>query len=318
MKKIFIGLMLIFSLNILSSIELSLKESSVVNNDEVRLIDVVNEKIPENIGNILLTKNKKFPIKIKNDNVMKILFENNFTNIILSGKETIVYKNISLNEDTSTDIQETNLNSPLTFLENYLSKYIDKNNFKIKVTLVKIEPFIDLDKVNENYKWEINKLKFGLKDISNLKKIDLTIGDKKYNTTINVNINSNIWFSKQSFLKDDYFKKDSFYSKNVDITVFNDLEYLIFDINKALDTKFINSIGTGEALRWNVLKKIPLVIKDQNLKIVINKNNLKIEVNCISLSDSFENEKIKVKLQNGREKMGTLRRNNGECYVELL
>jgi flagella basal body P-ring formation protein FlgA len=319
MKNILLAIYLILTFTMLYSMKFSLKDEVFIKSNSLKFSDLIIENDSGSTGNIEIKKLDYFPLKIKSNEILKKLFENNVFDITLSGKETIVYFTDDSNVEKQELIQEVKKKEqPVEFLEEYLANFLDKNRFKIKVNLTKIEPFIDIDSIPEDYKWEISKLNTGLKDIANLKNVSLFAGKKKYNVSIDMNIYADVWLSRQSFIKEDFFKKESFEMKNIDITAFKDVEQLVFDIDKAQNTKFTGHIGTGEILKWNLLKRIPLVIKDENLKILIEKNGMRITLNCASLQEAFENEKIKVKLKNGREKIGTLRKNLGDCYVELL
>jgi flagella basal body P-ring formation protein FlgA len=320
MKKIFFTIIFIFILTSVFSLRLSLKDEVIIYKNNLKISDLIKENVSDDIGKIEIGEIKFFPYKLKNNDILKKFFENGFFDITLSGEESIIYL---LNEDSKKYLDEnqqveSKIQNPIDFLEEYLSKYIDKNKFKIKINLTKIEPFLDIENLNEEYKWELNKMKFGLKDIADLKKLDLNVGKRKYDVNIDVNIYADVFFSKQSFLKDDIVYPVHFIAKNIDITAFRDAEQLVFDVEKASNSKFITNIGTGEVLKWSVLKKIPLVVRDQGLKIKIDKAGMNISINCVAVSDAYENEKIKVKLNNGKEKIGVLRKNNGECYVELL
>ncbi|HOV15833.1 MAG TPA: flagella basal body P-ring formation protein FlgA, partial [Spirochaetota bacterium] len=111
--------------------------------------------------------------------------------------------------------------------------------------------------------------------------------------------------------------KTNFIKKYLDISIFKESDSIVFDIDKVPNSKFIKSIGTGEVLKWTNIKKIPLVVKEEDLKLKIIRNSITVEINCKSMQDGYENEKIKIKLSNGRERMGLLKKDNGEIYVEI-
>ena len=314
-KVIFLFILFLFEFSIYS-LDITLKEKVFVIDKNLYLKDIVFEKLPSNLENIIIYNKYNFKNRIKNNELLKLLISQNVNNINLSGKETFI-EIVEDGDVTEDRVEENEKETPIAFLEEYLSNYVDKERFKIKITLIKTEPQIDLNNFDSVYNWEINKLNYGLKDIANLKRIPLIVGDKKYFVNIDVNIFADVWISKQSFLKDDFLKKDEFYTKNLDITAYKEIDNLVFEIIKAENTKFIAGIGTGEILRWNVLKKIPSIIKDENLKLIIKRKNIEVTIPCVSLSDAYENEKIKVKLINGKEKIGILRKNNGELYVEI-
>jgi flagella basal body P-ring formation protein FlgA len=322
MKKILFCFYFIISITSLfpvefsqTPMEISLKDR--INTDEKTIVlsEIINETIPPDIGNIKITELNYFPYRLKNDLIMSKLIEKGYKDIILSGKEILIYKNnIEKTADLETNVKITD---PIKFLENYLSSFIDKNLYQIKVNVTGTEPSIDITSIKDDFTWEFDRMNYGLKDIADLKKLVLKTNDKKYNISININIFSRVWISKKSFQKDENLAAISFYMKNVDITAYKNPESIISDINSAADMRFTENIGTGEVLRWNQLKKNPLIIKDQNLKIIITDKNLELSVNCTASGDGYLNEKIKVKLVNGKEKIGMLRKNSGGFYVEL-
>ena len=215
----------------------------------------------------------------------------------------------------SIDIE--NVENPINFLINYLSSLIDKEKFKIDVNVVKTEPKIDLETINTNFNWELGKFNNGLKDIIELKKAILFIDKKKHNVTLDINIFTDVYMSKKSFLENDFFSRDNFIKKYLDISIFKDSDSIVFDIDKVSNSKFVKSIGTGEVLKWTNIKKIPLIVKDEDLKLKIERNSITVEINCKSMQDGYENEKIKIKLSNGRERIGLLKKSDGEVYVEI-
>jgi flagella basal body P-ring formation protein FlgA len=285
---------------------------------DIKLSDVINESIPAEIGNILLADLTSFPYKINNDEIVAKLIERGYKDLIVKGKEVIIYK--MTNEENSgketAEIKKSGKNA-VGFLEEQLSSYLDKSKYRIKINVTGASPSLDMDSISDDFIWELNKFNYGLKDIAGIKSLVLKSDDKKYDVDIDVNIYANVFLARRSFKKGEPFKNDFFYAKNVDITLYKDPEDIVLDPGKAYDSKFSVPVGSGEVLRWSSLSKTPLVVKEQNLKILINKNGFRITVNCIAMSDCFENEKLKVKLENGREKTGVLKRIDGECYVEL-
>jgi len=134
---------------------------------------------------------------------------------------------------------------------------------------------------------------------------------------LNINLYGNVYISKKNFFKEEIFKKDNFIKKYVDISTYKDPENIVFNIDKIQNSKFINNIGGGEVLRWKDLSQIPLLIKNENTKAILKKGNFEIILPCIVLNDSYENQKVKIKLKNGKELIGTLKNQDGENYVEL-
>ncbi|HQJ05880.1 MAG TPA: flagella basal body P-ring formation protein FlgA, partial [Spirochaetota bacterium] len=220
------------------------------------------------------------------------------------------------NESASDRVSETNT-TPVKFLENYLADYIDSPNMKLSVSINKVSKNFDLNSIKGDYKWEIDKLKKGLADIINLKKVFINADKSRYLVELEVSVIADVYISKKSFVSGDYINKDLFIKKTVDIAAYSNGEQLVFDINKADKSKFVKDFGAGEVLRWSSIKKIPLVVKGEELKVVIKKNRTTVTIFCESMQDAYENEKIRVKLANKKEKIGILRERDGDKYVEI-
>ena len=188
----------------------------------------------------------------------------------------------------------------------------------MNITLLDIKPFINLQNINKNFRWELDKIKYGLKDLEKLNNFTLIVDDKKYIVKLQVDIYTDILIAKQGFIRGDYFKLEGFNKKNVDITSIEKIDTIVFNINDLKNTQFIKNIGTGEILRWTSLKTNPPVKKGDAINLVYKKNNIEIILPCILLLDGYENQKIKVKLNNGNEKSGTLKCKKGIYYVEVL
>lgn len=317
MKQLFVFLFLLTFFTPVFGLKLSLKENAMVCNRIVKVSDLVFEETDKELGSIVVLELKNDYYKLKNNELLSKLILNGYKDIIISGKESIIVYEDNESEQTNDilDIEENN--NSITFLRDYLTSIIDKDNFKININILKTEPKIELEEVKENYNWELDKFKNGLKDIIELKKCIIVVDKKKYYVTLDINIYTDIYISKKSFLENDFFNKDNFIKKYLDISIFKDSDQLVFDIEKACNSKFIKEIGTGEALKWSYIKKIPLIVKDEEIKMKIERNNIMIQIKCTALQDGYENEKIKVKLINGKEKIGILKKINGENYVEI-
>ncbi len=298
-------------------LELSLRERVVTSHTTVKVSDLIYENVKDSIGDITIVTLDRDSYKLKSEALLAKLLENGINDITISGKESLIYliDDNAYKDNTDSDIDPPN--TPVTFLKEYLSNLVDKEKFKIDVNITKVEPKIDLENVKSKWNWELGKFQNGLKDIVLLKKATLVIDKKKYNVTLETNVFTDVFISKKSFLDGDFFNRDNFLKKHLDISIFKDSETIVFDIDKVANSRFVKSIGTGEVLKWTNIKKIPLVVKDEELKLKIVRNNITVLINCKSMNDGYENEKIKVKLQNGREKVGLLKKENGEVYVEI-
>ncbi|HOV14029.1 MAG TPA: hypothetical protein PK771_07075, partial [Spirochaetota bacterium] len=211
MKSFFVVILFYISFSSLTPIfglKLSLKENVTISQKSVKVSDLVYEKVEIEIGNITILELNNNYYKLKSSELLNKLIENGYKDITISGKESIIYYNenpLSENKELSDDIE--NILNPVTFLTQYLSGLIDKEKFKININITKVEPKIDLESVNSNFNWELGKFTNGLKDIIELKKAIIFIDKKRYNVSLDINILTNVYMSKKSFLENDFFNK---------------------------------------------------------------------------------------------------------------
>lgn len=303
----------------LFSINITMKESVVIDKNSITLQDIANEDISETKYDIVLAENIEKNFILTNKEALTKLMENNIFDASIFGKQTVIVlkrSELSGQEYINDKADETKI-SPVKFLENYLADYIDSPNMKLSISIGKVSKNFDLNSIKGDYKWEIDKLKKGLFDIINLKKVFINVDKARYLVELEVSVITDVYISKKSFVNGDYINKDFFIKKSVDIATYSNGELLVFDINKADKSKFIKDFGAGEVLRWSAIKKIPLIVKGEELKIVIKKNRLTVTIPCESMQDAYENEKIKVKLSNKKEKIGILKERDGDKYVEI-
>lgn len=320
MKSFFVALSFIFFsfLTPVFGLKLSLRENVTVFEKKARVSDLIFEKYEDKILDIVVVELQKNFYRLTSGELISKLIENGYKDISVSGKETLIcYCEESDLNDEKSDGAKIDLFNPTDYLSDYLASLIDKDNFKIKINVLRTEPKIDLENVKSDFNWSLGKFNDGLKDIIELKKAILFIEKKKYTVYLDVNIFGDVYISKKSFLENDFFNKDNFIRKNIDISIFKDSDTIVFDIDKVTNSRFVKAIGAGEVLKRTNIKKIPLVVKDEDLKLKIKRSNIAVEIKCKSLQDGYENEKIKIKLDNGREKIGLLRKDNGEIYVEI-
>ncbi len=329
MKKSFIIFILIIIIFKIYSYNIKLKEKVLIKNNTIKISDIIEEtNISElnSINFITIETIDKFPYKIYNNEVTNFLLSHGFYDITITGNSTTVY--IDSDKKSSDNKNKTNENlinkfsdninyHPIIFLENYLNSVFNDKNLNIKIDLIKIEPEINLEDINTDYNWELKKLDYGLKDFEKIKRIPIFINNKKYISTINIKIFSDVLISKKNFLKDDYFDINGFYKNNIDITIFKNIDTIVTDFLNLDKTQFIKNSSLGEILRWSNIKKIPLVKQGELINLTIKRKNLEINIQCTLLEDGFENKKVKVKLNNGNEKFGILKINQGKCYVEI-
>lgn len=309
MKKFI--LFLILNIYTLYSLNITLKEKVEITKNRLFLKEIIKEDIEDIIGRIYIDIQKS-PTIITSDFILQQLYNNNIYTINIIGAQTIV----TIISEEKEKIESKKDLDPLSFIKNYLSQYIPQE-FDIKVTLRNIEPYIDIFDIKKDFKWEIKKFEKGLKDVINLKKAILILNNKKYLVTFNIYIYTNVYISKKYFFKDEIFQKEYFIKKYLDISTYKDPEDIVLDIEKIKNLKFINNIGIGEILRWKDLNKIPLLVKEEETKAILKRGKFEIILPCVILANGNENEKVKIRLKNGKKLTGTLKNQNGESYVEL-
>ena len=303
----------------LTAVEMSLKSKMISRDGKIVLSDIINEKVEDDIAGLKIADISSFPYRLRNDEVLARLIENGYRELILKGKEIIIYQNDPDDEITKPHNGNlTDKKDALTFLEESLSSYIDATRYRIRIGATRIDPSIDLKNVNENFIWVMDKFKYGLKDIASIKKLVLKVDNKNYSVDLDVKVLADANIARRNFKKGELFNNDFLKAKSIDLTLYKNPEDIVVDGSKTYKYRFACNIGTGEVLRWSDLDRNPPVSKNQSLKILIEKNGFSITVNCTALEDCFDNEKIKIRLDNGREKTGILRNKNGEYHVELL
>ncbi len=298
---------------------LVLKENIVTNNSKVMLQDIILNKLPPDIPNTLIIDLKKSNINISANKILEILFSNSIYNINLIGEYTqINLENDIQNEENAIVELNSEKKDPLGYLEEYFESFFENNNFTFQIDLLKIEPEMNIKMIKNDYKWELNKSYYNLNELKKIKNIPLIIDGNKYQTTLSIKIFSNIWTAKQAFNKNDSLKEEGFLLNYIDITKLDNIDAIVFDINRAKYSTFISNINTGEILKWTQLKTKPSVTKGESIKAILKKNPFEIILPCIVINDGHEDDKIKVKLINGKEIFGILRNNKGEVYLEIL
>ncbi len=298
-----------FTLTNLNSLEIFIKDKVVVNNRDVLFKDIVSGVLPKELENIVIAKLTSPSMQLKNNDILNEVFRRGFYDITLSGKETVVYyKDSYVNKKKYKDVTLP--------LQEHIANLLDPN-FNVRVSIKEITPYIDITKLEDDFIWEIEKFNKGLKDIAALNSATLKIGENKYRALLDLSIFANVIVTKKNFGADELVDKLDIYKKNLDITNFKDIDSLVLGFSNLDDYKFKSMVRTGELVRWDSLKKIPIVQKGDVLKIVYNKNGFEVVLTGTALKDGYKDEKIRVKLFDGKERSGFLRKSNGDIYVEI-
>lgn len=289
---------------------ITLKDKVYAQNNIIKLNDIIQ---PHNapIPNITISKIDDFPYRLKSKTIIKRLFANDIYNITIIGDSVEIYPDKTLTPDYS-------LTNPVAFLTDYLTSYIDNENFTIKVNVQRIDPPVTLDSVYRDFKWELTKISSSINELANTKTLPLYIGDNYHLVSIDVEIYTDIWIAKKNFRAGDYVTAHDFIKKHVDITLYNETGTLVYDLNRALNSRVNNTITIGEVLKWDFLERAPLLEKGEPTKLIVTNRAIEVIIPCNTLEQGFENEKIKVKLTNGKVKFGIVKNNEGFKYVESL
>ncbi len=305
-----------FNLFCLNAATITLKEKCFTDSDTVTLRDMIDKSDTGRIPNIKF-KLKNLPCKIYSSEITDKIIDSGSYDFTVIGDFIAIYKNKTEIPGIQKNIKSsTYFIDPITYLENYIKTFFKNNDSFVKIDVVKSEPDIDLSDIHKNFEWQINRINYGLKDLIAQKKIKISVDNKLYDITLKISIYSNIYIAKENIGKNEYFRGSQFYKQNTDITRFNNMETLVFDASSLNNSRFISNVSTGEVLRYNLLKEVPLVRKGENIKYIFKKDAIEITSDCTLLQDGIENEKIKFRLPNGTERYGIIRQNQGSLYVE--
>lgn len=319
MFKKYISIIFIFITLYSFSHTFVLKEKIYTNKNTINLQDIILNDLPDDMPNINIADLDENSIILTSSKILELLFNKSIFDIVLIGENiNIIFQQETLENSSQNKEVFIYKNDPLEYLEGYFESFLDKNIFTVKIELKKIEPEINIKIIRNNFNWKLSKSYYNLTDLKKLKKLILVIDDNIYNATIEIKIFSNIWNAKQSFQKGDSFSKDGFLKNHLDITKIDNFENLVFNIENANNSIFTTNISHGEILTWKNLKKNPDVLKGESINAVLTRNQIEIILPCVMLIDGYKNDKVKVKLINGKEIIGTLRNNNGEKYIEIL
>lgn len=316
-KKLILLILIFINLYAFSN-TIVLKKSVFISNSVCTLQDISMNRLPEEISGIIIASSDKSSISLSSNEILNLLFSRSIYNISLVGDNILINFNLKkIVDDEQTKNKIIYKKNPLESLEEYFESFLDSNIFTIKIDPIKTDPSLNIKIIKSNFRWKLDKNYYSLNEIKKIKKLTLLFDEKEYSIFLDIKIYSNIWNSKSSFQKNDSFIEEGFIKNYVDITKFNNLDSIVFDIKKADNSTFIKAISPGETLKWDYLKKNPSVIKGESIKAILLKDRIEIILPCTALDNGYENQKIKAKLINGKEIIGILRNYNGEIYIEI-
>ena len=306
-----------------SAVTLSLRESVVVpSGSDVLLSDVVLEDICCD-ENVIIRRNiTSAKSLIRSSDILAALSENGIYDISLFGSDVIVRTDDSENvygtyvplvnqNDTSAESHiQSSVNhsdiSAVAELERYLSKYVD-GTYVLSVSVSRISPPTDLHSLS-SYKWELPKIKSGLSDIVNLKKLTMTSDGRRYSVYIDVAATAAVYMAAKQHRNGEQLTKGGWTKKIVDVSLYRDCEHIV----TAMPTgqwSLTENVEPGQILRWTSLTAVPLVRKGEPLTAVSQNGSIRLSVPCSAVSDGYQGEPLRIVLANGNEKVGILQSN---------
>lgn len=311
---LFTFLITTFSLN---SLNLTIREKVVVDKNIIKLSDIIKEPLKSPLKEIVIKEVGSRPELISADKILETLFAHNVTGVNLIGSQTVIYQSSYLAK-RERERRRSRKYPALGLLEEHLANILNEKQLEMELKVLSITPSLDLKRVVNGYRWELGKLEEGLKDLTELKRVELMYQGESYAVNLEVKIRADVWFSKEALSRNSLLDPDLFYTRNVEITDFSNPGSLVFDLKEAANSKLKKNMSSGRILRWSDLEKIPTIVKGEQLKLVINKSSVQVIIPCVSLEEGFLNEKLKVRQRNGSDMYGILKYKDGEYYVEAL
>ena len=309
------------------AVTLSLRESVVLpRGSDILLSDVVLENICCD-ENVIIRRNvTSHKSRLRTSDILAALSENGIYDISLFGSDVIVRTDDSENVDeyndgtylplnaqndsnAESDIQSGMRHSDISAvaeLERYLSKYVD-GTYILTVSVNRVTPTADLHSLS-NYKWELPKIKSGLSDIVNLKKLTMTSDGRRYSVYIDVAATASVYMAAKQHRNGEQLTKGGWTKKIVDVSLYRDCEHIV----TAMPTgqwSLTENVEPGQILRWTSLTAVPLVRKGEPLTAVSQNGSIRLSVPCSAVSDGYQGEPLRIMLANGNEKVGILQSN---------
>ncbi|MCG8572962.1 MAG: flagellar basal body P-ring formation chaperone FlgA [Spirochaetes bacterium] len=315
MKNLYLLVEIFLISFIICPVTLTLSNRVVLNSRYIYLQDIVEENLPPSVKNIPIIKlNGKTQI-ISGKKILSILYSHQMTDVSIVGQDVKVYHKDYQPEKIKNSFFLSS--DPISDLERKINSYLDDAVYEFQITNYKMVPEINLKEISQDYQWKMNPLVKGLPDILKLKNLTLQYQNQNYQVQIESVITGNVWFAQQSLKTNTTIAEEQFYYRKLDIKQFKDSATLVMDIEQAKNSQVIKNLKNGQVLRWSDLKKMPIVKRGENLSIKMHRPHFDITIPCQALEDGNLNEKIKVKLPNGKVMLGTVKKEQGALYVEI-
>lgn len=322
MKRYFFSIFYYLIAFQLLGLTLTLKEEVVTGTREITLQSVVEEKVDPSFGEIIIKELKKSKDMITSLEILDVLYKNEIRSVNLIGYGTVImteeYIKENRPEQKNTKNEGLKNSGPIAVLEEHFLSFLDSSLFKVGINPRSVSPQVSLDTIKDDYTWEFKKLSYGLKDMENIKELDLVHKGRRYRVKFDLHIYATIYLTGQNVQKGLLVDPGYFYKKDIDITAFRNIDSLVFDINKVQNTKVISSLGTGHILRWSDIEKIPALINGEKTDIKVVNSDFSIVLKGTVMQKGFLNEKVRVKLDNGNILHGIVKSQGEDFYVEVM
>lgn len=277
--------------------------------------DVVFENIDSTIGNIPVYDTKDgLPIKLTSAMIMEKLFNSGINNVTLKGNYVIA-ESKPLSEYSIKEKRENLFSTPIDLLENHIYSFIDKDKFKVKITVLETIPEIDINLFHDNAAWEIPLIKDGLKDINRFRRLRLKVNNRLFTVRMDIGVFADIYISKGNQKKDDLLSVDNFIKKNTDITAISGFENIVFDIGS--NFYLTGNLSNGEILRAGRIARHFDIKRGDVVTVLIERNGISLSVQARALEDGNFNSHLSVRVVNGGNLYGILRNGENGKVVEV-
>ena len=308
------------------AVTLSLRESVLLpRGSDILLSDVVLENICCD-ENVVIRRNvTSGKSRLRSSDILSALGENGIYDISLFGSEVMVYAAGSEDDSDHNGVMYPttahNDNpalsgilsaqsrfdiSAVAELERYLSQYID-GVYTLTVTVNRVTPPVDLHSLSD-YKWELPKIKSGLSDIVNLKKLTITSAGRRYSVYTDMTVQGDIYMAERQHRSGERLSKTGWTKKSVDVSLYRDCEHIVTSMPLG-QWSLTENVEPGQILKWTSLSAVPLVRKGEPLTAVSQHGQITLNLPCTAVSDGYQGEPLRITLANGNEKTGILQGN---------
>jgi flagella basal body P-ring formation protein FlgA len=302
------------------TLNLTLKHQEIIEGrSDFFLEDVIEQTLPSSFKGIKLGTIEDNTVKITSEELLDKLSSIKGYNIIISGNYVLVSKLAENDEEEQP--QKSNNRLPLECLKEHLESFIDRQQFKLEITVQSTQPKCNLNLEYDKIVWQLPKIKHGLRDIDKFRNLIVVLDGKKIKTQLDIKLHSWIYLSKVKLKKDDLLKENNFIKKYSDITLIDDIDGIITDFNLLGNYAYAlkQDIGTGSILNMEHIRRLPDICTGEKLTAVTNSAGIELRIRVTAENDGFIDKQISVLTEDKKKINGYLRRlePKGELYVEI-